>query len=141
MNFDWVSSVIGFLLGTGTGVAGKYFADNLTDRRRKTESTKQLKQEFMNIKKQMPELIKEIKNDLSKEDQKFIREFFVLEDRKVHLGGSEKPRLVYYEEDHRDLRCKIDILENQGFLSDVTTGIVPIYRMTEEFVELLNKYG
>lgn len=141
MNFDWISSVIGFLLGTGTGVAGKYFADKFTDRRRKTESTKQLKQEFMNIKKQMPELIKEFKNDLSKEDHKFIREFFVLHSKKVLLGGYTKPRFVYYEEDHMNLRCKIDILESKGFLLDVTIGNTPIYKMTEEFVELLNKYG
>jgi hypothetical protein len=141
MQFDWMSSIIGFLIGTATGAAGKYLADKFTDQRRKAESTRQLKQEFLNIKRQMPELITEFKNDLSKKDQKFIREFFVLANRKVCLGGSSKPRFVYYEEEHKDLRGKIDILENQGFLIDVTTGNVPIYRMTEEFVQLVNRYG
>jgi len=141
MNFDWMSSIIGFFLGTITGAAGKYFADQFTDRRRQYESSEQRTREFLSLKKQMPELITEIKTDLSKQDHRLTREFFVLEDRKVHLGGSEKPRLVYYEEDHKDLRCKIDLLENQGFLVDVTIGNAPIYRMSEELVELINKYG
>jgi len=135
-----MSSVIGFLLGTATGAAGKYYADKFTEQRRKSESTRQLKQEFLNIKRQMPELITEFKNDLSNENNRLIREFFILENRKVCLGGSKKPRFTYYEENHKDLRCKIDLLESKGFLVDVTTGNVPIYKMTEEFVELLNKY-
>jgi len=141
MNFDWISSIIVFLLGTVTGVAGKYFADKLTDRRRKTESTSQLKQEFINIKKQMPELIKEMKTDLSKEDHRFTREFFILPNKRCCIGFSKKPRFIYYEEDHKDLRCKIDLLKSKDFLADFTTGNTPIYKMTEEFVELLNKYG
>ena len=141
MQFDWISSAIGFLLGTLTGAAGKYYAEKFTDQRRKTESTRQLKQEFLNIKRQMPELIKEFKDDLSKANQKFIREFFVLENHKVVLGGSGKPRFSYYEEEHPNLRGKVDILENQGFLIDVTPSNVPVYRMTEEFVHLVNRYG
>lgn len=140
MNFPWMSHAIAFLLGTATGAAGKYFADKFTDQRRRSELESQLKQEFANIKRRMPELIREFKNDLSKQDQKFIREFFVLHNRK-ETCGSEKPRLVYYEEDHKDLRSKIDILENQGFLLDMTIANTPIYRITEEFVELLDKYG
>ena len=96
---------------------------------------------FKKVKNMMPELITEFKTDLSTEDNKLIREFFVLPNKKVLLGGSEKPRLVYYEEEHKGLRNKIDILENQGFLIDVTPGNAPIYRMTEEFVELIIKYG
>lgn len=89
----------------------------------------------------MPELITQFKTDLSTEDNKLIREFFVLPNNRVCLGGSEKPRLIYYEEEYKGLRNKIDILENQGFLIDVTPGNAPIYRMTEEFVELIIKYG
>jgi arsenate reductase-like glutaredoxin family protein len=96
---------------------------------------------FRKVQNMMPELITEFKTDLSTEDNKLIREFFVLPNKKVLLGGSEKPRLVYYEEEHKGLRNKIDILENEGFLIDVTPGNTPIYRMTEEFVELIIKYG
>lgn len=141
MVFDWMSAAIGFLLGTATGASGKYLADRFTERRRKGELQRQLKRQFLNIKKQMPELIAEFKSDLSEEDHKLIREFFVLADRKHIIPGSKKPRLDYYEDEHKDLRSKIDILENEGFLMDVTVANTPIYRMTEEFVELLNKYG
>ncbi len=96
---------------------------------------------FKKVKNMMPELITEFKTDLSTEDNKLIREFFVLPNNRVCLGRSEKPRLIYYEEEHKGLRNKIDILENQGFLIDVTPGNAPIYRMTEEFVELIIKYG
>src|SRR5262249_22404427 len=58
---------------------------------------------FLQIKEQMPLLIAEMKNDLQGEDGKFVREFFVMSKRHV-LGGSEKSRFIYYEEDHDNLR-------------------------------------
>jgi len=85
---------------------------------------------------QMPKLIAEMKADLSTEEGKHVREFFVMS-RKHVLGGSEKPRFSYYEEDHVNLRGQIDILENQGYLTDVTPKNTPIYRMSEEFVRLV----
>lgn len=141
MQFDWMSTVIGFLVGTATGATGIYFAEKFTDQRRRGELEKQYKKEFLKVKKQMPELIAEFKSDLSSEESRLIREFFVLANKKVCLGGSEKPRFIYYEEEHKGLRSKIDILENQGFLTDVTISNAPIYRMSEEFVELVNKFG
>ena len=141
MDFDWMSSIIGYLLGTATGTSGMYYAEKLTDRRKKKESTKQIKEEFKNIKKQMPELIAEIKNDLSKPETKLIRKFFVLENRKVSFWSPEYLHFEYYEEDHKDLMCKIDLLESNRFIEDITTKNVPLYRMTEKFVEMLIKYG
>jgi len=139
MQFDWMSSVIGFLVGTATGAAGKYFADKFTDQRRGNESAKQIKRVFLNVKNQMPELIAEFKTDLA--GSKLTREFFVLPNKKVCFGGSRKPRFIYYEEEHENLRGKLDLLENEGFLVDMTSGNTPLYRMTEEFVGLLDKYG
>lgn len=95
---------------------------------------------FRQIKEQMPALIAEMKKDLEEENGKFVREFFVMSRRHV-LGGSEKPRFIYYEEDHDNLRGKIDILENHGYLADVTPGNTPIYRMSEEFVNLVREHG
>ena len=69
-----------------------------------------------------------------------MREFFVMSRRHV-LGGSEKHRFIYYEEDHDNLRGKIDVLENLGYVADVTPGNTPIYRMTEEFVRLVVDCG
>lgn len=95
---------------------------------------------FRQVRGQMPELIAEIKGDLEGEDGEFVREFFVME-KKHGLGGSSKPRFAYYHEDHANLSGKIDVLENYGYLIDVTPGNAPIYRMTEEFVLLVRKYG
>jgi hypothetical protein len=91
---------------------------------------------FLEIKKQMPELIAEMKKDFMGEDGEFVREFFVMSKRHI-LGGTEKNRFVYYEEDHDNLHGKIDILENRRYIVDVTPGNTPIYRMSEEFVKLV----
>ena len=141
MQFDWMSTTIGFLVGTVTGAAGTYFAEKFTDQRRRGELDKQLKKDFVETKKQMPELFAEMKTDLSNEKNRLIREFFVLPSKRVCLGSSEKPRFIYYEDEHEGLRSKIDILENQGHLMDVTPGNAPIFRMSNEFVELILKHG
>jgi hypothetical protein len=71
----------------------------------------------------------EMQKDLRGEEGQFVREFFVMS-RRHALGGSEKPRFIYYEEDHDNLRGKIDVLENLGLVVDVTASNTPIYRMT-----------
>jgi hypothetical protein len=95
---------------------------------------------FHHVREQMPALIAEMKSDLEGEDGKLVREFFIMSKNHV-LGGSEKPRFIYYEEDHDNLRGKIDILENHGYVVDVTPKNVPIYRMSEEFVRLVMEQG
>jgi hypothetical protein len=52
-----------------------------------------------------------------------------------------QPRFAYYENEHDNLKWKIDILEENSYIIDVTPDNVPIYRMTEEFVDLLLKHG
>ncbi len=91
---------------------------------------------FDSIRKQMPELLAEMKKDLNGENGQFIREFFAMSRRHV-LGGSVKPRFIYYEEDHQNLRGKLDVLENHGLIVDVTPGNTPIYRMTEDLVQIV----
>ena len=141
MQFDLQSTVIGFLVGVATGAAGKYLGDKYTDRRKLNEAARETKSRFLKAKAQMPELIAEMKADLASEGGRFVREFFVLENRRRCLGGSEKPRFIYYVEEHGDLHGKLSILENLGYLTDVTPGNAPIYRMTEDFVELVRRFG
>ena len=141
MQYGWNSAIITFLAGTAVGAAGMYYAEKYTDIRRKKEYKKERKKQFIQIIQDMPELIAEFKNDLSDEKNKLIREFFVLANRKVHLGGSTKPRFVYYDEDHENLRNKVDLLEDAGFVTDVTEHNVSVYRMTEELVMFIEKYG
>ena len=49
------------------------------------------------------------------------------------------PTLMYHHEDHPNLTGKITILENHGYIADVTPGNAPKYCMSEEFVELILK--
>ena len=120
MAFDIVSVCFGFLIGAASGAAAGYFASKYTDRRRESEAARQAKKQFLSISEQMPKLIAEMRSDLTGEGAEQIREFFVLEDRNVRIGRSEKLRFFYFECEHDNLRGKIDILENAGYIMDVT---------------------
>jgi len=93
--------------------------------------------EFNKVMAKMPDLVKEMKQDLSKEGNQFTREFFILSRKwAFSLGGK---CFLYYFEDHEELQGKMHVLENYGWVMDVTSGNMKKYRMTEEFVELILK--
>ena len=95
---------------------------------------------FLRVKEQMPALIAEMKQALDSDDGRFVREFFIMS-KNHRLGGSEKPRFIFFEEDHDNLRGMIDVLENHGYVVDITPGNTPIFRMTEAFVSLVKRHG
>lgn len=86
----------------------------------------------------MPDLLAEMATDLRGDKTHVVREFVVLPSRRV-IFNSAKPRFAYYEEEHEGLRNKIDLLEEHGFVVDVTPEQTPVYRMTDEFEKLLLK--
>jgi len=133
---SWGAFLVTFLIGVATGAAGNYFASKYTDRRRDSEKGKKAKHTFMNVKKQMPDLISEMKTDFTKNENSSIREFVVLPNNKV-LFNSQQPRFIYFESQHENLLGKITILENHGYIRDVTVSNAPIYRITEEFWNLI----
>ena len=90
---------------------------------------------FLNLAQQMPELIEQMKDDLSKPEFMVIREFFILPNDRVPFNPDEKRYLCYYEEQHENLMHKVKLLENHGFVYDITPNNAPKYRMTEEFVD------
>lgn len=92
---------------------------------------------FQDALSKMPKLLAVMAQYLENEDTKFIREFFVIPDRNKVLGGSSKPRLIYFEEDYDDLRLKLDILEDYGLIEDITPRNCPVFRMMPHFVKLL----
>ena len=100
------------------------------------ESADPLVAAFQKVKSAMPDLVSEMRADLSREGSEFIREFFLVSKKWV-MNYGRTPRFVYYYEEHDNLDGKIQVLENYGFVIDITTGNVKKYRMTEEFVELL----
>lgn len=87
----------------------------------------------------MPDLISEIKNDLSDPNQEFIREFFIA--KKVWTINSGERRLIYYEEEHPKIWEMVNVLDNLGYVTKVKSGTAPIYRMTEDFVRLILNIG
>ena len=141
MALDIVSALVGFMVGVLTGAAGSYLGTRLTERRRTRLAAKDAKRAFLADKATMPSLISKIKVDLAGEGNQHIREFFVLSSKSVHLGRSQKTRFAYYEDEHENLRGKLDILESSGYIVDVTPGNTPIYRISESFVALIGKYA
>jgi len=90
---------------------------------------------FGKVQAAMPELIAEMKADLTKEGNELIREFFLV--KKSWSLNAANPCFVYYFDDHENLQSKVHVLENHGFVYDVTPGNAKKYRMTEEFVEFV----
>lgn len=131
--------LIAFLIGIATGAAGQYFADKYSDRRRKKEAEKRTRQTFRDIADKMPALLKEMKDDLATDSMNLVREFFVLPSKGVSVGGSSKRRFTYFETEHEALREKLDLLAHAGFITDVSPGNTPIFRMEEFFVHFLQK--
>lgn len=117
--------------------AWKYSAEiaSKIDLGRNTDTS--LVSNFQDVLSLMPELLLDMARALKDNKTKLIREFFVLPNRRVMLGESSKPRLIYFEEDYENLRNKLDILEDYGFIIDVRISNAPIYRMTTELIKLL----
>lgn len=134
----WGTNLISFLSGSGVGALGSYFATKYTDKRREKESIKKQKNAFTKVNKIMPDLINEMKTDFNNTEMNFVRELAVLPHNKVSFNSTQK-RFVYFEDQHNDLKGKISILENHNYIYDVTPKNVPIYRITEEFFELVKK--
>lgn len=133
------SYLITFLAGALTGASGKYLADKFTDQRRRQEGKSEAQNIFDSVEKQIPELIKEIKEDFKKLDCSLMREFYILPNDRVIFNSDGKMCLFYYEDRHNHLLQKIKILENNGYVYDVTETNTPKYRITEEFATFLLK--
>jgi hypothetical protein len=134
-----ISYLITFVLGAFTGAAGKYLADKYTDKRRSKEKETGKRKIFLNLAEKMPELIKEMQEDLSKPEWMVIREFYILPNDRVLFNSGGGRCLFYYEDQHENLKHKIKLLVNNGFVDDVTHTNTPKYRMIEEFVECVIK--
>jgi hypothetical protein len=132
---DFISYCITFLAGTLTGAAATYFGNKYTDQRRHQDREKELAGSFASTREQMPELLAEMKSDLQQPENRLIREFFI--SRREYTLNAGGDCFIYYENDHENLQAKVHILENVGYVIDVTPGNAPKYRMREEFVRRL----
>jgi len=86
----------------------------------------------------MPELLAEMQCDVKGEGNEVVREFRIIANRRVAFSNT-KSRFTYFEDEHKDLKNKIGVLQNLGLVNDVTTGNVPTYLMKEEFADWLRE--
>jgi hypothetical protein len=128
--------LVTFLVGTAVGAAGKYYADKFTDQRKKKEQRAAATESFRKVLAAMPELLNEMKDDLTREKDKYIRELVVLPNERV-IFNSDRDRFIYYENKHPGLHGKLVTLADAGYLVDVQYGSAPVYRFTEAFVDRL----
>jgi len=136
-----ITPLVAFLIGALSGASGHYLGTKYTEQRHKKESDIIARKKIEHLKNIMPKLIGEMVADVRNDKTKIVREFVVLPNKRVGIGGMSQPRFAYYEDEHDNLKGKIDILEENSYVIDVTPENVPIYRMTEEFLDLLLKYG
>jgi hypothetical protein len=103
----------------------------------KNQSITQLRNSdpYQKIEKLMPDLIAEMKKDLS--EQPLKREFVLLEKKWMYWASGNE--LFYYFEDHSELKSKIRILENFGLVHDISFNDVDRYNITEEFADYLTQ--
>lgn len=86
----------------------------------------------------MPALLAEMKDDLSKPQNRLVREFAVLSDSRIQFSHGNTRRFEYYADVHDQLQNKADMLEESGFVYTVKSGTDwKVYRMTSEFVKML----
>lgn len=138
---SWGIHLLTFLLGAATGATGNYLASKYTDKRRDADKTNKNLNKFTDIRKQMPELISEMKEDFSNEANLCVREFFVV-GKKSYSVVTEVPRFTYFEDQHHNLKGKIMILENQGYITNMTSIYktnTSIYRISEDFWDMVQK--
>lgn len=91
---------------------------------------------FLRTHEEMPALLNEMREGLLSDP--YVREFFVLSSRQISIALNPQTRWIYYDEEHPNLLDKIHILEERGFVRDVTTaGGAPIFRMTDDFAQCL----
>ena len=124
---DWLTGLSGFALGFLTKALADWVADWRHDRKERTSAAKQ----FARVEAAMPALLNEMRADLG--GSSLVRDFVILPS-KHNVFKYPTAHFVYYEEEHLDLGGKLAMLENSGYIEAQGESI---YRMAEEFVQLL----
>lgn len=131
------SHLLTFLAGAATGAAGKYMADRFTDQRRRSEAETAERQRFSRVRHMMPELLREMAQDLIGNASVAAREFVVLRDESYPYTNDRVFR--YYESVHPHARNQVAVLVSEGYV-EKRDGVVPVFRFKEDFVSRLLMY-
>jgi hypothetical protein len=90
---------------------------------------------FLDVEKLIPELLKEMRDDLLKHP--FAREFILMSKGENYNGDPNNLVLKYYFENHTWLRSKMRILENYALIYEITYNNTPRFVISEELAAYL----
>ena len=137
-----MGEIVSFAAGAIVGSAATYMTTLLTDRRRNREAEANAAKRFRAVAEKMPKLLAEMQKNIAKKPLR--RRLFSCHSRPGHETDAEFYNVdVYFAEEHEDLPECLEILENQGYIENVTDqdDFIEIeYKMSEEFVELVKAY-
>jgi hypothetical protein len=136
LEIDWISAALGFIGGAFTGAAGQYIADRFTDSRRTREATREQDRVWRDIERRFPSVIAEMRADFNGLDGRTVRAFF-LKPSNTAMGFTSEPAFEYHTDKHPDVIPAVRMLEQRGYVSDVTPGSTPMYRVDESLVDRL----
>jgi hypothetical protein len=128
-----ITHLVAFGVGVLAGGFGQFLGDFGTDRRRRREARTQRQARFEQLNRAMPALIAAMKKDLNENSD--VRIVAICPSPGVSFHWSHA-HFRYNENDYSDLRGKCLLLEEAGYLQ-VQPSNVPVYRMTDEFVQFL----
>lgn len=135
---DMFSLAVGFLTGAFTGAAGNYLADKYTDVRRKKNLAREQTKLWQDIERRYPEIIAEMRADFSGTEGKAVRAFFV-KPSNIVIGFTSEPCFEYHTDKHPEIGAAVLLLAQHGFITDITSGNCPMYRVHEHLVDRLVK--
>ena len=131
------SHLITFLVGGITGAAGHYLGEKYTDQRRRQEARSEADEQWSKFEHIMPEILASLSAALAKDP--LFREIVVMPTKGAIIGGDPNNPRLRNESEHQGLRAKFRMLEEAGYLRDITPRNTPIYQMTEAFVQRLQR--
>ncbi len=135
-----VSYIVTFISGLAVGILGNYYATRLADKAKNKDAIKEKSNLFKQAEMKMPELIKEMRNDICSENMKNCKEFIIQPTRGT-VFNSKQPLFTYFESEHPYLQSNIRILEENGFVVDITKTNTPRYQFNEDFIVMLMMKG
>jgi len=133
---DVLSLSVGFLVGAITGAAGSYLGDKYTDARRDKLLAKEKATLWQGIEARFPAVIADMRQAFTSNEGRNVRAFFVKESGTM-IGMLSEPCFEFHTDEHPDLHAAVLHLARHEFITDITPGNCPMYRVHEKLIDWL----